>query len=645
LALLLLTRLLPMRSLILTLAFASAALCQNFDTSRNSALKGDYFLREVLINGQNIDGTITTASSAIGVATFDGAGNYKFAGTGGATSGTYGIGANGLLYIQSLLDSTQQAFGTLAGVGPSAFIASATEGGTADMMVAIPAGAAVTVASLKGNYVAGYVSFPGADVTRVRQAAFNLTADGAGGLTNVSVSGTAQDLGGTNVLQAITGATYTLTGEGSGTLNLGAASGTQVLSGSFTLYLSADGNIFLAGTPGGDDFIIGTRAFNGSASNGSWSGVYFTGGLEDSVNGTAHAIDAFYGSWNSNGAGVSVAHDRFNDLNPSQVFDYTFSSQTPVQQNATSSPTDLPYQFTLGAGGSVFIATGNQGLYSLFVGFAQPVYSGTGVYVNPLGIVNAASFAPMTNPIAPNEILAIFGNGLAGNTFQAQSLPLPTTLGNVQVKINGTACPIFYVTPTQIAVLVPQSITPQNNIFNATVQVFNNGTPSNPVTMYTSYTSPGVFATGNNGVGPAAAQLTDYSLLTAANPAKVGSTIFLYASGLGQVNPAVPDGAAAPSNPPATATDSDQVFIAGNEAIIVFNGLTPGLAALYQLNTTIAPGTPTGTGFADVSTPDAYTSQTTITVAGGSAKARTSGLHEHARTHKGRALPSRTQVK
>jgi uncharacterized protein (TIGR03437 family) len=635
-----------MRLFLLSLAFASVAFCQGFDTSRNSALKGDYFVREVLITGQNIDGTITKSSSAIGVATFDGAGNYKFTGTGGGPSGAYAVGANGLLYMQSLLDATQQTFGTLAGVGPSAFLASATEGGTADLLVAIPAGSTATAASFKGSYIAGYVSFPGADVTRVRQAAVNLTADGAGNLTNVSVSGTAQDLGGSNVLQAITGASYTLTGSGSGTLNMGAASGTEVLSGSFNFYLSADGSLFFAGTPGGDDFIIGTRAFSGAASNSSWSGIYFTGGLEDSVNGTAHAIDAFYGSWNSNGAAVSVAHDRFNDLNPSQVFDYTFSSQTPVQQNATASPTDLPYQFTLGAGGSVFIATGNRGLYSLFVGFAAPAYTGTGVYINPLGIVNGASFAPMTNPIAPNEILTIFGNGLAGGTTAASSLPLPTTLGNVQVKINGQACPIFYVTPTQLAVQVPQSISPQNNIFNATVQVFNNGTASNPVTMYTSYTSPGVFATGANGVGPAAAQLTDYSLITASNPARIGSTIFLYASGLGQVSPTVPDGAAAPSNPPATATDSDQVFVAGNQAIIVFNGLTPGLAGLYQLNTTIAPGTPTGTAFSDVSTPDAYTSETTITVAGatGSAEKRTSGLREHARTHKGRALPSRAPV-
>jgi uncharacterized protein (TIGR03437 family) len=629
-----------MRTLLLTLVAVNAALAQNPDTSNNAALHGAYFVREVYISGQNSNSAISSASSAIGVATFDGAGNYSFAPTTGATiTGVYGVGSNGFLYIQSLVDGTQEAYGTLAAVGPSAFVASATENGNGDILVAIPAGSSASAASLKGNYTAGYVAFPNADVTQVREASFNFAADGAGNLSSVTVNGTALSLGGTAAAQTIPGATYTLAGTGSGALNLGTASSAQVLSGSLTFYLSADGNIFLAGTPGGDDLIVGARAFSGTGANSSWHNIYFTGGLEDSVSGTTHSIDAFYGSWNSNGQGVSVAHDRYNVVGPTPaIFDYTFDSQTPVQPNGTSAPVDLPYQFTLGAGGSVFIGTGTQGLYSLMVGFAAPVFTGSGVYLNPLGVVNAASFAPVTNPIAPGEIIALFGSGLAAGTVSASSLPLPTTLGNVQVLINGTPAPLFYVTSGQIAALVPQAISPANNVFNATIQVLNGSTSSNTVTVYTNYTSPGVFAFSNGGVGPAAAELSNYSLISAANPATIGSTVLLYATGLGQVSPAVSDGAAAPSNPPATATDGDAVYVGSQQENILFDGLTPGLASLYQVNATLLQGPPAGTDFSDLATPDGYTSETTIPVGGGtssSARSRMENLKAHIRAQAG----------
>lgn len=617
-----------MRRALLLLSIAAGAFGQTFDASNSAALAGDYFVREILITGQSASGAIVSASSAIGVATFNGAGSYKFAGAGGRNAtGSYGVGANGLLYIQSFVDSTQYAYGGLSGIGPTAFVASATEGTSGDILVAIPAGSAVTAASLNGNYTAGYVNFPNADVTQVRQASLNFAANGAGSLSGATVSGTALNLGGNVTTQTIPGATYTLTGEGSGAINLGAASSSQILSGSLNFYVSADGNIFLAGTPGGYDLIVGARAFSGPASNSSWNQIYFTGALEDTVSAGKHYLDAFYGSWNATGQGVSIAHDRFQSLaQPQQVFDYTFDTQASVQSNATSAPADIPYQFTLGAGGQVFIGTGTNGLYSLLVGFAAPKHSGSGVYLNPLGVVNAANFAPITNPIAPGEIIALFGSGLSSSNLNAPALPLPTTLGNVRVTINGQNAPIFYVTPGQISVLVPQAVTPDNGIENATVQVINNNVASNAVTVYTNYTAPGVFSLGGNGIGPAAAVLLNASVVSSANPASAGSTVLMFATGLGEVDPAVTDGAAAPSSPLAMATDSslDQVVVGGAQETVTFNGLTPGLAGLFQLNTGIVGSTPLGADLAEIATPDAITSEATLAV--GAAASSAAGM-------------------
>ncbi|MGH9661299.1 MAG: IPT/TIG domain-containing protein, partial [Bryobacteraceae bacterium] len=58
----------------------------------------------------------------------------------------------------------------------------------------------------------------------------------------------------------------------------------------------------------------------------------------------------------------------------------------------------------------------------------------------------------------------------------------------------------------------------------------------------------------------------------------------VYAVGLGPVTPALPPGIAAPSSPPATTTIPMRIFFDGSEGEILFAGLTPGSAGLYQLN-------------------------------------------------------------
>jgi uncharacterized protein (TIGR03437 family) len=622
------------------LSIVITAAAQTADTSGTASLKGDYFIREILISGQNSSsGAITSAASTMGIATFDGAGNYSYKGQGTSTTaagmasaqafnGTYSAGSNGLFQIQSLVDGTQVSFGGVSALGPSAFVASATEGTSVDILVGIPAGANVSAASLKGAYTAGYIDFLNADVTMIREATFGLNADGAGNFGSVAVSGTAVNLGGTATNQTVPGVIYTLSGGGSGVVTFGSAASSQLISGAKTFYISADGNILLGGNPAGYDMMVGIRALTGAASNATSSGEYYIAALEDFVTTgatTAHAIDGLYGSINATGQGTAITHDRLQSFSPTPgqaVFDYTYSSQYSVATNGTFGDGAL-YQYSLGVGGKAFVATGAQGLYSLLVGFGTPQYSGPGVYLNPLGVVNAASFAPITNPIAPNEVIALFGSGLAPSAANAASIPLPTSLAGVQVTVNGVAAPLFSVSPTQIEALVPQAINPAQ-VSYATVKVVNNGVPSNPVTVYTNYTSPGVFSAGGNAVGPAAAQHANFSLISSANPAKIGETVVLYASGLGSVMPAVADGAGAPSNPPSTITDTDVVDFSGTNGTIAFAGLTPGLVGLYQLNAAIATGTSTGAVYVDISTPDAYTSEAIINVAasGGAAVER-----------------------
>jgi uncharacterized protein (TIGR03437 family) len=630
-------------TLLIALSLTLGAAAQNFDTGGDSMLKGQYFVREILIAGQNDDanGTITSAASVMGVVTFNGSGNYSFSGTTASTAspgtstpqvftGTYEVGSNGLLGIQSLADPTQTSYGGVSAIGPSAFVASATEGTSVDIMVAIPAGSNASAASLKGPYSTGFIDFLNADVTMVREATMSLNADGAGNFGSVAVSGTAANLGATPTNQTVSAVTYTLNSTGSGMVNFGSASSAQLISGSKTLYISADGNIVIGGNPAGFDLMVGIRGLTAPASNATSSGEYYVAAIENQLTGAspANTIDGFYGSLNATGQGASITHNRFQTF-LYDVYDYTYDNTYNVLSNGTYNDGAF-YQYSLGVNGQAFVATGINGLYSLMVGFGAPQFSASGVYLNPLGVVNAASFAPITNPIAPGEVITLFGSGLAASNVNAPSVPLPTTLGNTQVTINGTAAPLYYVTPTQIAAFVPQAITPYNGVNYATVQVVNNGMKSNPVTVLVNYTAPGVPSATANGIGPALAQHAGYALITSSDPATVGETIVVYGVGLGAVSPAVGDGAPAPSNPPSQNTDTDYVDFSNpnDPGNLLFAGLTPGLAGLYQMNVTIPSGTSSGNVTVDISTPDAYTQEATISVAGAGANAQARSVVE-----------------
>src|SRR5690349_3926468 len=101
------------RVVLFWITIAAAATAQNFDTSGSGMLKGDYFLRQVLLSGVSAKGMIARARSIVGTATFDGNGNYTFSGQMADTqaaqpqsysvSGQYRLASNGFFQIQNLI--------------------------------------------------------------------------------------------------------------------------------------------------------------------------------------------------------------------------------------------------------------------------------------------------------------------------------------------------------------------------------------------------------------------------------------------------------------------------------------------------------------------------------------------------------------
>ena len=106
---------------------------------------------------------------------------------------------------------------------------------------------------------------------------------------------------------------------------------------------------------------------------------------------------------------------------------------------------------------------------------------------------------------------------------------------------------------------------------------------------------------------PAALLRADFTLISPTSGARRGETVQLFLTGLGAVNPAGRDGAAASASPLSVAIADVKVYVGGRQATVLFKGLAPGLAGLYQINFTIPANAPTGpTVPLAIETPDAF---------------------------------------
>ena len=288
------------------------------------------------------------------------------------------------------------------------------------------------------------------------------------------------------------------------------------------------------------------------------------------------------------------------------TYAYDYGSDDVINLNA-SGATPVPdytgYTYLFGDGGNAFVAIGTAGNYALVVGLHAATFSGQGVYLNPVGVANAASYQPITASLAPGELIILTGTGLyfGSDVLSAPSGALPTSLGGVSVTIDGIACPIVYVSAAQLAVVVPYELA-SNTTGLANIQVTSNSVQSNIVQMYLTEAAPGTFSQTLNGIGKAAAShAVTGAPITAANPVQPGEIVSLYLSGLGTVTPPIADGAVGPSNPLSIA----DVYAASNLLVyfndfnngalrepgtIQFAGLAPGLVGLYQINVQVPAG-------------------------------------------------------
>ena len=248
------------------------------------------------------------------------------------------------------------------------------------------------------------------------------------------------------------------------------------------------------------------------SANGSTGGIVWI--VEGGSGGTLHAYDA-----------TNLAIELYN-------------SQTNSARDALGS--FVKFSLPTVANGKVYVGTANSvAVFGLLRQPAQPSVS---------ALANAATLQP--GPVAPGSLISIFGFDLA-----------PVTNSGVALSINGTACPLLFVSPEQINAQVPFEVSPGSA--TAVLQLPNE--PPAAIALTVAPAAPGLFT-----IGPG-------------NPVQSGSRISVYLTGQGAVVPPVATGSPAPASPLARSVYSVGATFGGHAAEITAAGLWPGSIGLFQV--------------------------------------------------------------
>ncbi len=551
----------------------AAGLAYAQEPLNNAALTGKYHFVQLLATGPS--GETHTLAGAI---TFDGKGGFSFsaAGTAGG-QGSYAVGAAGEVTLTSPIRPVEYLSAYLGAdrevlLGASTFAA----GTTYDFFAAVRApSASVTNALLNGTYAGAWLELA---PTARKSGLVSLTAAGGGQFSRAAVTGHASDGGGRTVSQTAANATYSLGPGGDGTVSFG--TGASLLAGERELLVSDNGHYLLGHLPG-RGLLVAAKPASGSA---NLEGRYWMAEIQvDGSNWSAAS-----GSLRALGAGRAVAAERVRM--DGRLMDYAGLNAWLVNPDGSGAlaPRLAPRLANLALGASGFAGAqigppeASTTQYGIFVGVRAPVFQGSGVFLDPAGVVNGASFAGGPNPVAPGAIVSLFGSGLAAREAKATAYPLPTKLDDVEVTINGAPVPLYFVSPTQVSIQLPYGLKGSR----VGVRVTNSRGASNEVAAAVAPTSPGVFFHGDyQGIVLHA----DYSLVSTANPARPGETVMIWLTGLGELSPGVATGAANPAFPLTWAVDAPiSVFFGGEPAPrIHYAGGAPGFAGLNQINATI----------------------------------------------------------
>jgi uncharacterized protein (TIGR03437 family) len=300
-----------------------------------------------------------------------------------------------------------------------------------------------------------------------------------------------------------------------------------------------------------------------------------------------------YGVEVSQATGEIWVTDTANTSNP-RVVRYRSFEQLPVDN----------YQPTYAVRANVPLAAALDGFGNLFVAEAT---NRVAIYYPAMVPVNAANYVvSTTRALSPGVIATLYplGGTLAPEektfTDLPNPIPVPKTLGDVQLLFNDTPAPLYYVGPRQINFLVPMSA-PTSGTADLVLQRASTGQILAAGLMQMGEASPALFTANASGSGQVAALNQDNSVNSPTNAAARNEVIQLFGTGQGFVSGAPADGELATGLVPTS--EKPAVWIEGSTDdrggyvppdYIQYSGLAPSLVGVWQINVKIPEKTAPG---------------------------------------------------
>jgi uncharacterized protein (TIGR03437 family) len=211
-------------------------------------------------------------------------------------------------------------------------------------------------------------------------------------------------------------------------------------------------------------------------------------------------------------------------------------------------------------------------------------------YIPATGVSNGAGITPQTG-VAAGSVASVFGANLGSSVLVAPDGILPQTLGGVTAVAGDRLLPLFFVSPSQINVQLPDDLP----VGTQTLTVSSQGQPDVHATFSVVRNAPGLFAQAINGQAFAVAIHEDGSPVTSDAPAQRGELLTVYATGLGPVDHPRPEGFAVPLSPPYRVTDGVNVQV-GDAVFAAENAFAaPGRLGIDAVQFRLSDGAPSAT--------------------------------------------------
>jgi uncharacterized protein (TIGR03437 family) len=178
----------------------------------------------------------------------------------------------------------------------------------------------------------------------------------------------------------------------------------------------------------------------------------------------------------------------------------------------------------------------------------------------------------------PGSAYSVWGTALAGGyAYAPPGGSLPTSLGGVQVLIDGTPVPLIAVSPGSITCQLPWELTLGTHTLAVNRPVNSPFAANNQVSLTAGSHYPDFVVVAHQ----------DWTPITSSQPAQNGEILHFYMTGLGSVTPSIATGVITPVGPLFIARSPNCRGI-GATFDTLFAGLAPGLAGIYQVDMKIS---------------------------------------------------------